>query len=95
MMIDKSTAAEAVGGVKTAVDGAPQFYPKQAFPHQASALSPGMTLREWFAGHALAGLLANPSIEDLSQEQIASDAVLFADALLEQLTNTSLEQLTK
>lgn len=51
---------------------------------------PGMTLRQWLAGRALAGLLANPSIEDLSQEQIALDAVLFADALLEKLARKQL-----
>jgi hypothetical protein len=72
-MIDKSTSAFPYQPIGS--DGLPEM-----------ASWPGMTLREWFAGHALAGLLANPSIGYLSQEQIASDAVLFADALLEQLT---------
>jgi hypothetical protein len=31
-----------------------------AFPRPMVAAAPGMTLRDWFAGQALAGMLANP-----------------------------------
>lgn len=48
---------------------------------------PGMTLREWYAGMALKGLLAswgvNPTERDgRTEEQIAEQAVRLADAML-------------
>ncbi len=45
---------------------------------------PGMSLRAYLAGQALAGVLANPSL-DASFEGYASDAVQYADALLAEL----------
>lgn len=41
----------------------------------------GMTLREWFAGQALAGILAN-SNRDGSTKEYAHDAYEQADAML-------------
>ena len=41
----------------------------------------GMTLRDWFAGQALAGLLAE-SMHDCGPEGIAHDCYLFADAMI-------------
>lgn len=43
--------------------------------------APGMTLRDWFAGQALAGALANSSI-DCSTEDCAKIAYGHADAML-------------
>ncbi len=43
----------------------------------------GMTLRDWFAGQALAGLLSNPELDErASAEDFADDAVKCADALI-------------
>lgn len=46
---------------------------------------PGMTLRDWFAGQALAGLLATPGqvFSDPSPERLAEACYAAADALLE------------
>lgn len=44
---------------------------------------PGMTLRDWFAGMALQGLLADPSICG-SVEVFAKDAFALADAMMKQ-----------
>jgi hypothetical protein len=45
---------------------------------------PGMSLRSYFAGQALAGLLACSETEGTT-EKFADSAVLFADALIERL----------
>lgn len=42
----------------------------------------GLTLRDYFAGQALAGLLANPRSQDVSFPEAAADAWDFADAML-------------
>ena len=41
--------------------------------------NPGMTLRDWFAGMALAGLLANPSLGD---DSAPTYAFFLADAMI-------------
>ena len=41
----------------------------------------GMSLRDWFAGQALAGRLANPSVID-TRADYAADAYKQADAML-------------
>ncbi len=44
---------------------------------------PGMSLRDWFAGQAMMGIIANPHNErQVTFEQMAKDAYVFADALL-------------
>lgn len=65
------------------LDGGP------AFPVQESR---GMSLLDWFAGQALAGLLANgwcaeqrdgnESMRDLGHETLSVDAYAIADAML-------------
>ena len=54
----------------------------------ASKLDPGMTLRQWYAGKALSGLLAGETGGYATNEwpsNIASDAVTLADALIAEL----------
>ena len=70
-----------------AKDGGP------AFPNDAK-FTAGMTLRQWYAGQALAGLLAAPS-DSISQDvgpdardnphKAATWCVEFADAMLDAL----------
>lgn len=42
----------------------------------------GFRLRDYFAGQALAGLLANPDNDDNTLDETSSDAYRFADAML-------------
>jgi hypothetical protein len=58
----------------TIKDGGP------AFPRPMVAAAPGMTLRDWFAGQALQGLLASTKTSDALT--IAKDAYILADAML-------------
>ena len=52
-----------------------------AFPVAADEFTTGMTLRDWFAGQALAGILANPSRLD-SIDNTTGGAYTIADAML-------------
>lgn len=53
-----------------------------AFPKGgAYSMQSGMTLRDWFAGHSLAGLLADPELE-LMPATYAKKAFEVADAML-------------
>lgn len=61
-------------------DGGPAF-PRS--PHSGDCSGDGMTLRDWFAGQALAGIMATqwrPSGDDVSP--LAEDAYKVADAML-------------
>lgn len=76
----------------TTNDGGP------AFPRNRSGGYPphkGMSLRDWFAGQALAGMLAYPGDErhgsfhnNCSVEGCASEAYMYADAMLKQRDRT-------
>ncbi len=55
-------------------DGGPAF-PTGAFP-----ITPGMTLRDWFAGQALAGMLADNRVG--TPQQFAVIAFRVAEAML-------------
>lgn len=59
-----------------------------AFPHQTSQagypLNNGMTLRDWFAGQALVGLLSSLGPDDpIRAEDYAALAYSLANAMLE------------
>lgn len=56
--------------------------PLHAFPTHPEA-DEGMTLRDWFAGQALAGILAADADRDLLKGQVAGEAYAMADAMLE------------
>ena len=49
---------------------------------QAGFVEPGMSLRDWFAGQALAGYCGNPSWTDLPTSKIANAVYAQADAML-------------
>lgn len=44
----------------------------------------GVSVRLWLAAQAMQGLLANPSLDQLTFDEIASDALGYADAMLKQ-----------
>jgi len=50
----------------------------------ASPYAPGMMLRDWFAGQALAGFAANPESWPLEYPAMAKAAYSQADAMLEE-----------
>jgi hypothetical protein len=52
-----------------------------AFPRPMVAAAPGMTLRDWFAGQAMAGLVSYV-VEGATFENVAEDAYKAADAML-------------
>jgi hypothetical protein len=62
-------------------DGGPAF-PSDYIP--GTATTPGMSLRDWFAGNALNGILMNYTTErfGISEKSIADHAYKLADALL-------------
>lgn len=55
-----------------------------AFPYGGGSDGPypGMTLRDWFAGQALNGLLAGLDHADCGPSGYAHDAYTYADAML-------------
>lgn len=59
------------------------------FPTPYSDSAPGMTLREYYAGQAMAAILASPrtfnGCKELEQQEVANLAVWMAEALIERL----------
>ena len=55
---------------------------------QLICIENGLTKREYFAGLAMQGILANSSLNNLKEETVAEISVLCADKLLENLENT-------
>ena len=65
-------------------DDGGQAYPAAwGNPEQGGDYVPGMSLRDWFAGQALAGLLAGSPDADCGPMGYASDAYSMADAMIE------------
>ena len=67
-------------------DGGPAFpgpsdYNQDGTPVWGGAT--GMTLRDWFAGQALVGMMANPEVI-VSEEDVARIVYRYADAVLEE-----------
>jgi hypothetical protein len=64
--------------------GGPAFpiHPGMVIDRQGVRETQGMTLRDWFAGQALAGFLADPATADMTHENIAQSVYLMADAML-------------
>jgi hypothetical protein len=58
-------------------------FPTVAPSPQAEVLH-GMTLRQYFAGQAMVGILSNPDIDYLMTDAV-NRAVEYADALIEEL----------
>jgi hypothetical protein len=55
----------------------------QAFPVHSPAIDYGMTLRQWYAGQALQGLVSSGEYRYVScYEELASDAFRIADAMI-------------
>lgn len=59
----------------------PRHHP--AFPTDHHVHAEGMTLRDWFAGQALAGILAADPQRDLLRAPLSDEAYKVADAMLE------------
>lgn len=66
----------------------PRAFPRSAYDGRGETDSPfphheqdGMTLRDWFAGKALQGILANPASE-FDPEGTAKACRAYADAML-------------
>ena len=71
-------------------NGGPAF-PVPGFPGDANYTLPfpGMTLRQYYAGQALAGIMANQSYYSLPRERIAAMCADQADVLIDELEKGS------
>jgi hypothetical protein len=60
-----------------------------AFPRvtQLGQMAPGMELRDWFAGMAMSGILANPEITDYASDKDVSVAYKIADLMIKYRNN--------
>jgi hypothetical protein len=56
-------------------DGGPAF---PSVPHE----TPGMTLRDWFAGMVASGMNANSSMDNMGPQTLAENAYAQADAMI-------------
>lgn len=61
-------------------DGGPAF--PLAFTHAEMGHFPGMSLRDYFAAHALAGELAHQSLKNCDADEMATACYQLADAML-------------
>jgi hypothetical protein len=63
-------------------DGGPAFPWELRLDNGAVSYSPGMSLRDYFAGQALAGYLACPDLSFTNSATLARDCYGIADAML-------------
>jgi len=72
--------------MSTINDGGPAFpaQPMHKFPDGAiiSLNQGGMTLRDYFAGQALAGMLTRKESDGWTNREVAGDGYSYADAIL-------------
>ena len=75
-------------------DGGPAF-PQGDSTEYGGDVTGGMTLRQWYAGMALHGIMANPDCTNSSITTVANQAVTMADALIgvEKETDADIERL--
>lgn len=68
-------------------DGGSAFPSEQGTDHEGlwnQTYDPGMSLRDWFAGQALAGLLAKETFKPGDPARLALIAYVVADAMLKE-----------
>lgn len=53
-----------------------------AYPHPQGCTYPGITIRQWYAGLAMQGLMANHEFSTKSEEAITTYAFQQADSML-------------
>ena len=63
-------------------DGGAAFPPLDNTGYGLMLRESGMTLRDYFAGQALAGICANPNWQPTDVASVAQDAYAHADAML-------------
>lgn len=85
-----------MGEWKHTGDGGPAFpmpfsTDEHTTPCNASIMQPGMSLRDWFAGQALAGMLVSRAYltGELRHDYAAHDSYVFADAMLAERTKAN------
>ena len=64
-------------------DGGPAFPLINEHTHPTT-INNGMTLRDYFAGQALASILVSPNFTEASTKDIVERAFWFADAMLDE-----------
>jgi len=71
-------------------DDGGQAFPRGGYdgPDRQSLSVEGMTLRDWFAGQALQGMLANEGARKTTLLQDAEDAYDYADAMIKWRTKS-------
>jgi hypothetical protein len=66
----------------SAVNDGGQAFPSAALFDQAIVDTKGMTMRDWFAGQALAGMMAHKDSAKWTRNEVAGDCYAYADAML-------------
>lgn len=75
--MNKKDGGKAFPGITIRQDGDPAYHSPTKIYHG------GMTLRDYFAGQALAGLLGNRLNNNVENSQIAEICYVMADAIME------------
>jgi hypothetical protein len=60
---------------------------KDEYVYPRADSGPGMELRDWFAGKALAGILAAERFDEAAYDHLAEDAYEIANAMMEARKN--------